>query len=122
DYWRRLWQLGGRLAALLRDYEYHRQQPLILKWLHQKDGYPEADPTELRLERAQRALFARIVDEPDGLRARLGNALHKLAKSLPQYAGEVQEQRQFRKLEARPALHLFGLTQISWLHVHALRW
>jgi len=122
DYWRRLWQLGGRLAALLRDYEYHRQQTLILPWLQGKDGYPSSPATEVRIERAQRSLFERIIREPDGLRARLGQALQKLAKSLPQYAGEIQELPQVRAPEQKGPLHLFGLTQISWLHVHALRW
>jgi exodeoxyribonuclease V gamma subunit len=121
-YWRRLWQLGGRLAALLRDYEYHRQETLILPWLRGNDGYPAAPASELRLERAQRALFERIIREPDGVRARLGQALHKLAKSLPQYAGEIQELPQLRPTESRGPLHIFGLTQISWLHVNALRW
>lgn len=126
DYWRRLWQLAHRLAGLLRDYEYHRQDALILKWLKHKnrDAYPRAAPAEQAMERAQRALFNRVVAEPDGLRVRLGRHLKRLVKTLPQYVGEVRElpPELLRDVSGRPAVHLFGLTQISALHVHTLHW
>ncbi|TMQ30245.1 MAG: exonuclease V subunit gamma, partial [Planctomycetota bacterium] len=32
DFCRRAWQLAGRLAGLIRNYEYHRQYVLIQKW------------------------------------------------------------------------------------------
>lgn len=124
DYWRRLWQLGGKLSALLRDYEYHRQHELILPWLAGKDGTPKAPDRELPMERAQHALFDRVVHPDHGLRTLLGLALGKEVRTLPQYIGEVRELQpaELRPIEGRPAVHLFGLTQISALHVHTLGW
>lgn len=124
DHWRRAWQLAGLLAALIRDYEYHRQDRLIRKWLNDEAGYPQADQPAQLLEQSQRALFRHVVREPDGLRSRLGQAVAKLCKTLPQYAGEVMElpPHQLRTLTPVPTVHFFGLTQISALHVRALRW
>ena len=39
-WWRRAWQLSDRLAGLIRDYEYHRHEPIIDKWLAGQDAYP----------------------------------------------------------------------------------
>ncbi|HEV3120488.1 MAG TPA: exodeoxyribonuclease V subunit gamma, partial [Isosphaeraceae bacterium] len=125
DYWRKAWQLAARLASLVRDYEYHRQQELIRKWL----GLDATKPASRRkeppsdLERSQRALFLRIVDETDGLRVRLGKAKGKTCKTLPQYVGELHDiEKTIRKPETPSTVHLFGITQISSLHAHTLRW
>ncbi|HZU35516.1 MAG TPA: exodeoxyribonuclease V subunit gamma, partial [Gemmataceae bacterium] len=114
---------AGRLAGLLRDYEYHRQDELIRRWQTGADGYPDAAPRELALERSQRELFERITDERWGLREVLGRSENKRFRSLAEYAAEVMSlpAKELRKPESRP-IHVFGLTQISGLHVRILRW
>src|SRR5437588_2258372 len=123
DVCRRAWQLAGRLGDLIRDYEYHRQQQLIQKWLRGQDGYPTSEADKLRVERSQRALFQEITRDPDGLRANLGRKLTKLLKTLPQYAHEVMELPP-RDLAApgKRIIHVFGITQISAMHIDVLRW
>jgi exodeoxyribonuclease V gamma subunit len=124
DFWRRVWQLGGRLAGLIRDYEYHRQAELIQQWLKHQDSNSRLTQSAFHLERAQRALFYEIVREPDGLRARLQVPLKCLPKTLPQYANEVMElpPTQVKRLDPQPTVHFFGLGQVSSLHVHTLQW
>src|SRR5438094_214502 len=34
--WRRAWHLADRMSSLIRDYEYHRQESLILPWIDRK--------------------------------------------------------------------------------------
>jgi exonuclease V gamma subunit len=123
-FWRRAWQLAGQLTGLLRDYEYHRHDLLIQPWLNHRDAYPDAPPADLYIERSQRELFEQIVRQPDGLRARLSRAMGKSCKTLPQYAAEVMAlpASELRKPAEQRALHLFGLSQISAMHVQTLRW
>src|SRR5262249_34847306 len=108
DVYRRAWQLSVRLADLIREYEYQRREEVTLPWLDDKDAYSDAP-----LERAQRELFRLITREPGGLRARLGSALGKLLKTLPQYAGEIME-IDSTKLAAVPSrtIHVFGIAQV----------
>jgi exonuclease V gamma subunit len=117
---RRAWHLADKLGSLIRDYEYHRQHELIQKWLKGRLGLRSAADADA-LERAQRAVFAHIVREPDGRRALLNQATGRNFKTLPQYVMEVRE----LALHRRPAAstwHVFGLTHISPLHVEALHW
>jgi len=123
-FYRRSWQLADRLAGLLRDYEYHRQAALIEKWQANKDGYPRVQADIRGLERSERALFQEVMRQPDGLAASLGKLTDTTYKTLPQYANEVMKLSSGQTkehMEARP-VHLFGITQISGLHVHVLRW
>src|SRR5262249_19631328 len=120
--WRRAWHLADRLAGLIRDYEYHRQDALIQHWLRGELGFPHGD--SMALERAQREIFRHITKLPDGKRELLCRAEAKQFKTLPQYAMEVLEFIQGRSdiAQAPRRIHLFGTTQISSLHLRALRW
>jgi exodeoxyribonuclease V gamma subunit len=123
--WRRAWQLADRLGRLVRDYEYHRQDVLIQHWLRGELGYAAGGDARVRLEKSQREVFQQITRLPDGKRARLGQTAGKLYKTLPQYAMEIMELAPTES--AAPAsdkqtIHLFGITQISYLHLHTLRW
>src|ERR1700730_10692204 len=60
NWWRRAWSWADHLASLIRDYEYHRQDAIIRKWLDGQDAFPEADAQDVAMERAQRELFRRI--------------------------------------------------------------
>jgi exonuclease V gamma subunit len=126
DYCRRLWDMADRLARLIRDYEFHRQDELIQKWLRGELALTKANDAA-KLERCQRALFRLITDEKAGLRTRLSAAQKKLYKTLPQFANEVMESAPTEKdkwpayLRQRP-VHLFGISQISSHHVRVLRW
>jgi exonuclease V gamma subunit len=129
-WWRRVWHLAQRLAGLIRDYEYHRQDTIIHPWLAQQDAYPHAEPHDLEVERAQREVFHRItrVDRPEeGLRARLGQLLPspRICKTLPQYAGELRWEVNPATLRrpAHPALiPVFGVAQLSAFHSDLLYW
>ena len=128
---RRAWQLADLLGKLIRDYEYHRQDSLIQPWLQDRLGLDDQHAT---LEKSQRAVFQHIVRLPDGKRALLSEGTGRNFKTLPQYAMEVLEvltaTPTHRKndlpraetLTLRSTVHLFGLTQISPLHVSTLRW
>jgi exodeoxyribonuclease V gamma subunit len=130
NWWRRAWSLADHLAGLIRDYEYHRQDAIIRKWLDGQDAFPEADSQDLAMERAQRELFRRItrIDRPEeGLRGRLGGLLHlpKVCKTLPQYAAELRHEVNSAdlRLPTEPlVVPLFGVTQLSAFHVDALHW
>jgi exodeoxyribonuclease V gamma subunit len=118
DYYRRAWQLADRLAGLVRDYEYHRADELVRRWLDEGADGAGVDP--LDLDRGQRELYRQVL----GLRDQLGQHQGKTLRTLPQYAGEVMR---LRRLQPRPAeasaqVHVFGVTQISTLHVRILRW
>jgi exodeoxyribonuclease V gamma subunit len=118
DLYRRAWQLADRLAGLLRDYEYHRQDELVRPWLSEESAVATGD-----LERAQRELFRRILALA-GLRDRLSAEQGKVLRTLPQLADEVMASHEER-LETPPGpqrVHLFGITQISRLHLRILRW
>lgn len=117
--WRRAWQLADRLSSLIRDYEYHRREELIYPWLTNQPGKIELSKHDRLLERAQGTLFHEIIREPGGKRALL-NAGGRIFKTLPQYAGEVMEPGVARAPEKRRRVYLFGITQLSALHVHTL--
>jgi exodeoxyribonuclease V gamma subunit len=115
---RRAWQLAGRLASLIRDYEYHRQESLIQPWLDDRD----IDiPTHWReREAAQRALFRGVTDVRTGRRALLNRGLKRNFKTLPQYVMEFLHDVRDYRLPRPRHIHLFGLSQISPLHLAAL--
>jgi len=122
--WRRLWHLSDRLAGLIRDYEYHRQNDLIQAWIRGESVYGDAGLG--RLEKSQREIFRHIIREPDGKRALLGQAVGKLFKTLPQYAQELMldvPAANWTNAELpRQPFHLFGITHISALHWRTLGW
>jgi exodeoxyribonuclease V gamma subunit len=129
-WWRRAWHLAQRLASLIRDYEYHRNDTIIQKWLAQQNAYPRAERHDLKVELAQREVFHRItrVDRPaDGLRARLGQLLPspRICKTLPQYAGELRFEVKpdgFRRPARPPIIPVFGVAQLSAFHSDLLHW
>jgi exonuclease V gamma subunit len=131
NWWGRAWNLADRLTGLIRDYEYHRHEAVIRKWLCEQDAYPDQEEHDLAFERAHRALFWRITrpDRPEeGLRAQLGNALvpqKKICKTMPQYAGELRQEVKATELRIpdKPGVvPLFGVTQLSAFHVDLLHW
>jgi exodeoxyribonuclease V gamma subunit len=109
DYARRLWQLSGRLARLLREYEYNRAD-IIRNWDGNRPAPlgPRADP---EVQRAQQALY-RLLFGPDGLRNRLG----KRALSLYQFAQLVFSRLDLESPPPAPTFHVFGLSQTSSFH------
>lgn len=126
---RRAWHLADKLGSLIRDYEYHRQDALIQPWI--KDKLTLGASSYLAaLERSQRSVFHHIIRLPDGKRELLIRATSRNFKTLPQYSMEVLEELQKpprpRVESSRPAdpevYHLFGITQISAMHVHTLHW
>lgn len=130
---RRAWRLADKLSTLIRDYEYHRQDALIQPWIRGELALGTSDAFLARLEQAQSRVFRQIIREPDGLRARLGATAGRLFKTLPQYAMEVWEivtgrlawdgkRGSTHTPTRRTPVHVFGLGQISSLHVHTLRW
>jgi exodeoxyribonuclease V gamma subunit len=122
----RAWDVADRLARLIRDYEFHRQDELIQHWLKNEDAFPDASKEVRAMERCQRALFRLVVDEPNGLRARLSAYSRQTFKTLPQFANEVMERPLKPRdewpeyLRERP-IHIFGVAQISSFHVRILR-
>ena len=127
EYCRRVWNLADELARLIRDYEYHRQDEFILKWIKSQSAFGAAHADAQALERCQRAVFQHIIEPIAGLRTRLSEQRGATFKTLPQYAGEVME-GPLRdpslwppSLRTRP-IHLFGVAQISPYHIRALRW
>jgi exonuclease V gamma subunit len=137
---RRAWHLADRLGARLRDYEYSRQDILIQAWLAGHLGLASADAFHKMMERAQRAVFCHITDEPNGKRALLNRHTEKTCKTFPQYAMERMTQPEplgqtsevfktsevsrdlFSGTSARRVVHFFGFTQISELHIRTIAW
>ncbi|MFT5129723.1 MAG: exodeoxyribonuclease V gamma subunit, partial [Rhodothermales bacterium] len=109
DYARRLWQLSGRLARLLREYEYNRAD-IIRNW----DGGrlaplgPRADPD---VQRAQQTLY-RLLFGRGGLRDRLDNR----ALTIYQFAQLVFSRLDLESPPPAPTFHVFGLSQTSSFH------
>ncbi len=135
--WRRAWHLADKLGNLIRDYEYHRQEALIQPWIKNELVFGRIGgltPRRLSLrefEKGQYAVFDHIIRLKGGKRALLNEKAGKNYKTLPQYAMEVLEVLQTKPrgesssragLPVGGTLHLFGLSQISSLHVQTLRW
>jgi exodeoxyribonuclease V gamma subunit len=118
---RRAWHLAERLASLLQEYEYHRQDTLIQRWLRGELGLGQASDFHQMMERAQQALFAHITREPDGRRALLNRLAGPQFKTFPQYAMELLTQAEAAPV-GREVVHVFGLTQVSELHTRTLAW
>ncbi len=116
---RRAWHLADRLGLLLRDYEEHRQDELIQRWLKYHLGLKGASEFHQMMERAQRALFLHITREPDGKRALLNRLGERTLKSLPQYAMELLT---LDPREGKQAVHFFGFSHLADLHARAITW
>ncbi|MDL2322284.1 exodeoxyribonuclease V subunit gamma, partial [Desulfosarcina sp. OttesenSCG-928-B08] len=106
----RAWQLAGTLARLFQEYEYHRMD-MIHRW--RKTDDVSGDP----VEDGQRWLYRKALD----LSSAFGRISEAPCLTLAEYADLLPE-----KLPA-PApghpfssVHVFGLSQISPLHVHLL--
>jgi len=118
-YWRRAWHLAGRLATLLRDYEFHRQESLLKDWRAGQEHFRKDDNTN---EFSQKALFDRLVG-PGGLIERFKGTEVRDYRTLPEYAREVMAlPEEHLRLVERPPIHFFGLGQISALHVKVVHW
>ncbi|HYF48262.1 MAG TPA: exodeoxyribonuclease V subunit gamma [Planctomycetota bacterium] len=124
-FWRRAWDCADRLARLIRDYEYHRQDEYIARWVLDKPADLGGAKQFEAMEKCQRYIFRRIIEEGTGLRARLGLSLQRACKTLPQFANEVLFDPKLQKAPAKTdvlPIHLFGIGQISAYHVRLLRW
>ena len=127
QYCRKVWDIADRLARLVRDYEYHRQDEYIQHWIKGELVFKGADADTAAMERCQSALFQRIIDPITGVRARASSGLGKTFKTLPQLGMETVEGT-LRPPDEWPAyirqrpIHLFGLSQISEHHIFLLRW
>ncbi|MCI0376600.1 MAG: exodeoxyribonuclease V subunit gamma, partial [Gemmataceae bacterium] len=124
---RRAWQLADRLASLIRDYEYHRQDALIQPWIKKQLTLQDHGEFLASLEKSQRAIFLRIIEEKTGKRALLNQVAGRNLKTLPQYAMELADLFGAGAVAAQaPPSHrtwrLFGITSISALHVDTLHW
>lgn len=118
---RRAWVLAQRLGYLLQEYEYHRQDPLIQRWLQHQFGLGGASEFHKMMERAQRALFLHITREPDGKRALLNRLGGGNYKTFPQYAMDVMT-RPDPPAHSGRIVHFFGFTQMSELHTKTIAW
>ena len=114
---RRVWQLGGRLAAYFSEYEFHRRE-MVDAWLSGAGLYlPEAlvavgrepSPTQLAMESAQCSLYARICRPNTGLAARIQEGWLSLPALAEQWPGLEQP-------GVQRSAHLFGLSQLSRFH------
>lgn len=117
---RRAWHLADRLAHLVQEYEYHRQEGLIQPWLRQQLGLHQADELHRMMERAQRAVFASITEPTHGKRALLAEHSGRNYKTLPQYAMELMEGPPPARRDRQ--VHIFGLTQSTELYARTLAW
>ena len=118
---RRAWYLADRLGVLLQDYEYHRQDAFIQRWLQNDFALGAASDFQMMMQRAQRSLFQHIIREPDGKRALLNRLSERSYKTFPQYAMELMTQRGLPP-GSRGAVHFFGFTQMSDLHARTIGW
>jgi exonuclease V gamma subunit len=118
---RRAWYLADRVGALLQEYEYHRQDAFIRRWLRDEFGLGAARDSQKRMERAQRSLFQHITHEPDGRRALLNRLGEQSLKTFPQYAMEIMEPGAPR-VKSGGIVHFFGFTQLSELHARTVGW
>ena len=118
---RRAWYLADRLGALLRDYEYNRQDALIQPWLKKQFGLADAGTFAQMMERAQRSVFLSITREPDGKRALLNVRGDRTYKTFPQYAMEWMTQGT-PPPQMNRAVHFFGFTQVCELHARTIAW
>ena len=116
---RRACDLAARIGDLIRDYEYHRQESIVQPWLHDELVFDGVLGWSDR-ERAQRAVFRNVTREPDGRRALLNRGPGRNLKTLPQYVAEMLHDVREYRTPPRRCLHLFGLTQMSPLHLRAL--
>lgn len=116
---RRAWQMAGRLTSLIREYEYHRQDSIIQLW-HDPDGEVEVPRNWREREAAQRAIFRRVSDAATGRLSILNRRLGRNLKTLPQYAMEFIHDVRGYRTPPRRAVHVFGVSQMSPLHVRAL--
>jgi exonuclease V gamma subunit len=123
EFWRRSWQLADRLAGLYRDYEYHRQDALVRRWVGDIDHHPTLFDSTEPLERAQRELYRLLFRKADGLLATLNRSADRHYVALPQYAREVMAAAAAASTgQTKHRVHLFGISQISALHIRILRW
>jgi exonuclease V gamma subunit len=120
---RRAWYLADRLGLLLRDYEYHRQDTLIQRWLRDEPGLEGGGDFHQIMERAQRVLFQHTVREKDGRRALLNRLAGRSFKTLPEYAQELMRlPPPLAGAAGAQTVHFFGFTQITELHGKAIGW
>ncbi len=107
---RRLWQLSGRLAGLLLEYEYHRRE-MIDEWSADGGCGPSSG-----MERAQRALYRRLFVGPDSLTANMSRSGGSVYQSL------YGVMRRFGPADgfSGGVVHMFGLSQFSPFYIGLL--
>lgn len=107
----RCWQLSEELARLFQEYEYHRSD-MILRW---QEDCPAADAMEI----CQKWIYRRM----RFLKDRLGRSGGQSLLSLAEYAQKVLSDDAARGENGchfHPRVHLFGLSQISPIHLQLL--
>lgn len=111
---RRVWQLGGRLAAAFGEYEFHRRE-MVDAWLREDSSWLAANqrrtftPAQMEMEAAQRALYRRVCLPGDGLADRLAKPWLTLPTLASQWEGQAAA-------GAPQTVHFFGLSQLSRFH------
>jgi len=110
DMARRLWQLSGRLAGLLLDYEHHREE-MIAEWCAEGGG---GSPSAM--ETAQRALYRRLFVGHRSVAARMEEGGGTVYRSLYRVMQQFEPDDGF----AGGAVHMFGLSQFSPFYVGLL--
>lgn len=110
---RRVWQLGGRLAAAFGEYEFHRRE-MIDAWLRDDSSWLASQgrtptPAQEVMEAAQRALYRRVCLPGEGLATRLEQPWLTLPGLAAQWGGQPAA--------GMPrTIHFFGLSQLSRFH------
>lgn len=120
DYYRKAWQLAGKLERVFREYEYNREE-LIDAWSAGAAYYREGSANLKRMEACQRALYNRVFGA-GGSRDRLDAATGGKRLTLPQYERLIFRAGQVVPPPKRPGrtVHIFGLSQISAFHTRLL--
>lgn len=123
DFLRQAWQLAGRLADHLRNYEYHRPA-LIEAWRRGSGAFYDSSGKDLeplrRMEAAQRALYSAVLG-PGGLRdgfTRREGALLTLGEYARRVFAGVRPGTSGNA--PLPPFHVFALSEPSALHADLL--
>jgi exodeoxyribonuclease V gamma subunit len=106
----RSWQLARHLTQLFQEYEYHRAD-MIRRWRS-----PDVAETDIAdaMERCQCRIYRKILD--------LKGALRQPVYTLAEYASTVLTEKAIigNRGASHSAIHFFGLSQISPLHLSLL--
>ena len=121
----RIYQLAGRLARLFQEYEFSRNEDLLIPWLA---GRNAIDPETLGTESWQRILWTELFGDAGIISQHNRNAKKSTSAefkpelfTLTQLYRICQQQpnQQNSKLQKKP-LHVFGISYLSQFHQKAL--